>query len=134
MSTYRTQPPWEFLFNASRNTLHSYELSRLGHAANLKKEITSLLDQLMDENANAMVARVLLEQRDRATEKPEPADPTAGAAGEEQTAMPKREGPAAPDDAGTGLNGSPIRSRGEFASHNILGKGLARTHALRRRA
>jgi hypothetical protein len=61
----RTQPPWEFLFTASSNTLHSYELSRLGHAANLRKEINSLVDQLLDENANAMVARVLLELRER---------------------------------------------------------------------
>jgi len=26
-------PPWEFLLSASRNSLQSYELSRLGHAA-----------------------------------------------------------------------------------------------------
>jgi hypothetical protein len=62
---YRTQPPWEFLLTASRNTLQSYELSRLGHAANLRKEISSLLDQWLDENANAMVARWLIEQRER---------------------------------------------------------------------
>jgi hypothetical protein len=65
VTTCRTQPPWEFLFTASSNTLHSYELSRLGHAANLRKEINSLLDQWIDENANAMVARVLLELRER---------------------------------------------------------------------
>ena len=65
MNTYRTQPPWEFLLTASRNTLQSYELSRLGHAANLRKEISSLLDQWLDENANAMVARWLIEQRER---------------------------------------------------------------------
>ena len=65
MSCPRTQPPWEFLLTASRNTLQSYELSRLGHAANLRKEISSLLDQWLDENANAMVARWLIEQRER---------------------------------------------------------------------
>src|SRR5258705_195339 len=61
----KTQPPWEFLLTASRNTLQSYELSRLGHAANLRKEISSLLDQWLDQNANAMVARQLIEQRER---------------------------------------------------------------------
>jgi hypothetical protein len=60
VNTCRTQPPWEFLLPASRNTLQSYELSRLGHAANLRKEISSLLDQLLDENANAMIARWLI--------------------------------------------------------------------------
>jgi hypothetical protein len=64
-STQYTQPPWEFLLTASRNTLQSYELSRLSHAANLRKEITSLLDQWLAENAAAMLARWLMEQRER---------------------------------------------------------------------
>jgi hypothetical protein len=64
-STQHTQPPWEFLLTASRNTLQSYELSRLSHAANLRKEITSLLDQWLAENAAAMLARWLMEQRER---------------------------------------------------------------------
>src|SRR4029077_14482214 len=41
---HKTQPPWEFLLSASRNSLQSYELSRLSHAANLRKEIMQLLD------------------------------------------------------------------------------------------
>jgi hypothetical protein len=45
--------------------LQSYELTRLSHAANLRKEIGALLDQWMDENASAMVARWLMEQRER---------------------------------------------------------------------
>src|SRR6266567_2410433 len=58
-------PPWEFLLSASRNSLQSYELSRLGHAANLRKEIGALLDQWIEENACAMLARWLIEQRER---------------------------------------------------------------------
>jgi len=46
---YKTQPPWEFLLSASRNSLQSYELSRLSHAANLRKEITQLLDSWLEE-------------------------------------------------------------------------------------
>ena len=84
MSCPRTQPPWEFLLTASRNTLQSYELSRLGHAANLRKEISSLLGQWLDENANAMVARWLIEQRERsvraAHEAAPEAEPPAGRA------------------------------------------------------
>jgi hypothetical protein len=60
-----TQPPWEFLLSASRNSLQSYELSRLSHAANLRKEIGALLDQWVEENACAMLARWLIEQRER---------------------------------------------------------------------
>ena len=65
MTTRSTQPPWEFLLSASRNSLQSFELSRLAHAANLRKEIVALLDQWMEENAVAMLARLLMQQRDR---------------------------------------------------------------------
>ena len=51
--------------NNSRNSLQSYELSRLAHAANLRKEIGALLDQWIEENACAMLARWLIEQRER---------------------------------------------------------------------
>jgi hypothetical protein len=61
---YKTQPPWEFLLSASSNSLQSYELSRLNHAANLRKEITQLLDTWMDENASALLARWLMRQRE----------------------------------------------------------------------
>jgi len=61
---YKTQPPWEFLLSASRNSLQSYELSRLSHAANLRKEITQLLDSWLEENTAAMLARWLMEERE----------------------------------------------------------------------
>jgi hypothetical protein len=63
MSTHKTEPPWDFLLSASRNSLQSYELSRLSHAANLRKEIGQLLDSWMEENAAAMLARWLMEQQ-----------------------------------------------------------------------
>ena len=65
MNHYKTQPPWEFLLSASRNSLQSYELSRLSHAANLRKEISALLDLWIEENSAAMLARWLMEQRER---------------------------------------------------------------------
>jgi hypothetical protein len=67
---YKTQPPWEFLLSASRNSLQSYELSRLSHAANLRKEIGALLDLWMEENSAAMLARWLME-RERPQQPPE---------------------------------------------------------------
>ena len=70
MSKARTQAPWEFLLSASRNTLQSYELSRLAHAANLRKEIASLLDQWLEENTAANLARWLIEQRALAVNAP----------------------------------------------------------------
>lgn len=71
MPCSKTQPPWEFLLSASRNSLQSYELSRLSHAANLRKEIGALLDQWLEENACAMAARWLIEQQERPLRGPE---------------------------------------------------------------
>jgi hypothetical protein len=53
----KTQPPWEFLRSASRTSLQSYELSRLSHAANLRKEIAVLLDQWMEEKLGGHASR-----------------------------------------------------------------------------
>jgi hypothetical protein len=51
----------------------------LSHASNLRKEIGYLLDQWLDENACAMVARWLIEQRERAAaesaDSPPPSNP-----------------------------------------------------------
>jgi hypothetical protein len=57
-----TQPPWDFLLSASRTTLQSYELSRLSHAANLRKEIVHLVNNWVEENSNAMLARLLMDR------------------------------------------------------------------------
>jgi len=72
VSSQKMQPPWEFLLSASRNSLQSFELSRLSHAANLRKEIAALLDEWIEENSAAMLARWLLEQRARCARAPEP--------------------------------------------------------------
>lgn len=72
MLCQKNEPPWEFLLSASRNSLHSYELSRLGHSANLRKEIGALLDQWLEENACALLARWLIEKSDRPLPGPHP--------------------------------------------------------------
>jgi hypothetical protein len=109
VTAYRTQPPWEFLLTASRNTLHSYELSRLAHASNLRKEISSLLDQWLDENANAMVARWLIEQRERTVQAAD--------------SQPAPDQPAS----------EPLPSNGHSVSDNLLADRLARPNVSRRR-
>ena len=72
MSKCQTQPPWDFLLSASPFALQSYELSRLNHAANLRKEIARLLDEWIEENTCAMLARWLIEKRARALSAREP--------------------------------------------------------------
>jgi hypothetical protein len=65
LTHHKTQPPWEFLLSASRTSLQSYELSRLSHVANVRKEIGQLLDIYVEESSNAMLARLLIEQAER---------------------------------------------------------------------
>jgi hypothetical protein len=61
MTPHQDNFPWEYLRNASVRSLESFELTRLSHAANLRKEIASLVDKWVDESASAMLARWLLE-------------------------------------------------------------------------
>ena len=100
-----TQPPWEFLLNASRNTLQSYELSRLSLASNLRKEIAPLLDQWVEESANAMLARWLMQQRERTVLAPHDAAPPEPASSQAEPAsdnvLPDEGAPPRPPHART---------------------------------
>jgi hypothetical protein len=60
LSIARIVPPIDYLRSASRSSLHSFELARLNHAANLKREIAVLIDQWLEETAEAMLARWML--------------------------------------------------------------------------
>jgi len=91
VAVHKTEPPWEFLLSASRTSLQSFELSRLSHAANLRKEIAALLDAWIEENSSAMLARWLMEQGER------PSRPQNGV-------------PA----------GEPVPKNGNSASHNFF--------------
>jgi len=55
-------PPWEYLRQASFPALQSFELSRLNHAANLRKEIDMLFDQYLQESTAALLARFLMDR------------------------------------------------------------------------
>jgi hypothetical protein len=106
-----TQPPWEFLLSASRNSLQSYELSRLSHAANLRKEIGALLDQWMEENACAMLARWLIQQRER---PPRPSELTSG------EGLFSANGHSAPASVPSSVTGSVTSSVPHSVSDNVF--------------
>lgn len=63
MSISRIVPPLDYLKEASRASLQSFELARLNHAANLRREIGVLIDQWIKETSEAMLARWMLDQR-----------------------------------------------------------------------
>lgn len=86
MPILRSAPPWEFLLSASRNSLQSYELSRLSHVSNLRKEIVALVDQWIEENSSAMLARWLMEHREREVAVVDVPPPSASRIGAAQSA------------------------------------------------
>jgi hypothetical protein len=63
MATPRVTPPWQYLHEASDTSLESFELSRLNHAANLRKEIAALMEQWIEVTAEAFLARWVREDR-----------------------------------------------------------------------
>jgi hypothetical protein len=74
MATRRIAPPWDYLHDASGPSLESFELSRLNHAANLRREIAALLDQWIEETAQALLARWVREDRKLAQQPHPPPD------------------------------------------------------------
>jgi len=88
MATRRTTPPWDFLHEASNPSLESFELSRLNHTANLRKEIAVLLEQWIAEAAEALLARWVREDRKL------PAQP-----GESVRVLPQTELPFSPRES-----------------------------------
>jgi hypothetical protein len=74
MATRRIAPPWDYLHDASMPSLESFELSRLNHAANLRREIAALLDQWIEETAQALLARWVREDRKLAQQPHPPPD------------------------------------------------------------
>jgi hypothetical protein len=61
MTTTRFTPPLDYLQAASHASLQSYELTRLNHAANLRQEIATLIDQWVQETSEALLARWMLD-------------------------------------------------------------------------
>jgi len=59
----RPSDPTDYLHTASNASLESFELTRLNHAANLRREIATLIDQWIDETVQARLARCILEER-----------------------------------------------------------------------
>ena len=53
----------EYLRTAPPSLLQAFELSRLNHAATLKKEVVAIIEQMVRDLSEASLARVLLEHR-----------------------------------------------------------------------
>jgi hypothetical protein len=79
-------PPVEYLQECSSTSLRYFEMSKLEHAANLRRELAVLLDEMMEETALALLARWMLERRSgrggSASPSGEPRGRRLGAAGD----------------------------------------------------
>ena len=53
----------EYLRSAPPALLEAFELSRLNHIANMREELSSILERMAHEMAEARLARLLLEHR-----------------------------------------------------------------------
>ncbi|MBZ5662720.1 MAG: hypothetical protein LAO08_20150 [Acidobacteriia bacterium] len=58
------KPPLDYLLGCSGTSLRDFELSRLNEAANLRKEILAIEDDLRQAQAEAVLARWLMEHRE----------------------------------------------------------------------
>lgn len=58
-------PPIDFLLVCSVTSLRDFELNRLNHAANLRKQLRIVADELLQAEAEAASARWLIEYRDQ---------------------------------------------------------------------
>ncbi|PYU34999.1 MAG: hypothetical protein DMG31_04845 [Acidobacteria bacterium] len=74
MASHRITAPWDYLHQASNPSLESFELSRLNHAANLRKEISALLEQWIEETSAAFLARWVREDRKLPSQPDQPLD------------------------------------------------------------
>lgn len=57
------RPPLEYLVTSSRATIESFELTRLNQIANLRKELQGVLDEWVESEVEAQLARWMLQQR-----------------------------------------------------------------------
>ena len=64
MTITRLIPPLDYMRAASRTSLQSFELARLNHAANLRREIAALIDQWIQERSEATMARWMLDHQE----------------------------------------------------------------------
>jgi hypothetical protein len=53
----------DYLRSASPSMLQEFELSRLNHVSNMRKQLQGLIDQMVSDMSEALLARTLLQHR-----------------------------------------------------------------------
>ena len=76
------EPPIKYLRNCSENSLRQYELSKLEHVANLRRELRALWEEMTEESALALLARWILENCSEIRGTLRPAEPASAMYGD----------------------------------------------------
>lgn len=84
-----TSPPLEYLITCSEPGLESFELSRMNQAANLRKQLRQIVEQWIESEVDARVARCMLEcKRGQVADRSEPMAEVPGFSLFEQLTIP----------------------------------------------
>lgn len=78
------EPPVRYLRDCSDTSLRLFEVSKLEHVANLRRELRALWEEMLEESALAQLARWMIENRAYLRSKPRGTQPVAAALGEPQ--------------------------------------------------
>lgn len=57
------EPPMQYLRECSDNSLRHYEVVKLEHVANLRRELRVLWEEMLEESSLALLSRWMLEHR-----------------------------------------------------------------------
>jgi len=116
-----TSAPLEYLAACSTMALESYELSRLNQASNLRKEFRDVIEQWIQSEADARLARWILESK-----RAQPADANPSASPPDRFApLPARALPPAANETAK----TEAQPGGPDSSRTATSRGIARTSA-----
>jgi hypothetical protein len=76
------EPPIQYLRECSDNSLRHFEVVKLEHVANLRRELRALWDEMLEESALALLARWMIEHRAELRSTARAAEPRLAALGE----------------------------------------------------
>jgi hypothetical protein len=81
-------PPIEYLRECSDGSLRYFEVAKLEHVANLHRELRALWEQILEESAEALLARWMIDNRAELRSRRQATDPPLDLFGEPPVSCP----------------------------------------------
>ena len=76
------EPPMQYLRDCSDSSLRHYEVVKLEHVANLRRELRVLWDEMLEESSLALMARWMIEHRSYLRSRVQTVEPALAVLGE----------------------------------------------------